>query len=241
MPLCPVRVADQLGVRARRDVQQPKRPREPPCCDPLPIATERPAASGCADSARCCLSCIDVFRRSHVALEPLTAAAPRSQCTGATAGRLCAGTFMLRVPDYGSSCWTTHGPSVSLQFRRIAVSGILGTDMARHPLVVDTLQSLSSGAGLSEPQCRSGARVASRSPDVLAPSPEELSALVLHAADLSAPLCPDFSIAYEWSERCYAEFNSQVRFSATEVGSEGRAAVSCPPPPPPPTSPAGRC
>lgn len=117
-----------------------------------------------------------------------------------------------------ASCRTPDGPSAPLQFRRIAVAGILGTDMARHPLVVDTLRSLSSGAGFSEPQCRAAARVTSCSPDVLAPSPEELSALLLHAADLSAPLCPDFAVAYEWSERCYAEFHSQVRFCAKGVG-----------------------
>jgi len=112
----------------------------------------------------------------------------------------------LRTPD---------GQSTPLQFRRIAVAGILGTDMARHPQVVDTLRSLSSGAGFSESTCRTAARAASCSPDVLAPSPEELSALLLHAADLSAPLCPDFAVAYEWSERCYAEFSSQVIFCAT--------------------------
>ena len=47
-------------------------------------------------------------------------------------------------------------------------------------------------------------------PSSLLPA-EDLAPVILHASDLSAPLCPDFALAYEWSERCNAEFHAQVR------------------------------
>lgn len=72
------------------------------------------------------------------------------------------------------------------RLRQIAVEAILGTDMARHAELVDATRT--RGAAL--------------------PSPELITVL-LHVADISAPLHPDFVISYEWSERCNAEFATQ--------------------------------
>jgi hypothetical protein len=39
--------------------------------------------------------------------------------------------------------------------------------------------------------------------------PLELITVLLHVADVSAPLHPNFLVTYEWSERCNAEFAAQ--------------------------------
>lgn len=83
-----------------------------------------------------------------------------------------------------------------LQLRRVAIASILATDMARHPGTMDALLALGAPAPLQ------------------ALPAEDLAAIYLHAADLSAPLCPDFAVAYEWSERCNAEFQRQAAAEA---------------------------
>ena len=77
------------------------------------------------------------------------------------------------------------------QFRRVAVSLILGTDMALHAGLVETMQSRGSSF-----------------------SSVELLTVLVHASDISAPLHPEFDVAYEWSERCNAEFHAQAECEA---------------------------
>lgn len=90
----------------------------------------------------------------------------------------------------------------------MAIVGILWTDAQRHPETVNALQSF--GAALSR---RGGCH--DDAPPLSPPSlsATDVAAWVIHAADLSAQLCPDFSVAYDWSERCYAEFTAQVRWA----------------------------
>jgi dual 3',5'-cyclic-AMP and -GMP phosphodiesterase 11 len=77
------------------------------------------------------------------------------------------------------------------QFRRVAIASILATDMAQHAGHVERLRGLS-------PE------------DVPRLPPEEVASLLMHAGDLSGQLCTDFASAFEWMERCNAEFHMQA-------------------------------
>lgn len=136
-----------------------------------------------------------LFRTLHSKQHPAlaqrmaAAASPPSSTAASAVGGAGSHSLIPHVPAHSNILGLDLADFKRL--RQVAVDAILGTDMARHAELVDATRT--RGATLA---------------------PNELITVLLHAADISAPLHPDFSVAYEWSERCNAEFAAQAAAEA---------------------------
>ena len=91
-------------------------------------------------------------------------------------------------------------PSELIQFRSLAISGILATDMKHHQQITEKTKR----AGNERAQ--SGGDLSSSGIDS-----EFLVGLFIHCSDLSNPALPHFSVASKWALMCCEEFTNIVK------------------------------
>lgn len=98
-------------------------------------------------------------------------------------------------------------------FRKMSIAGILATDMSHHNSLTEKARKYIPGTVVDSPDSDAPSSI----PDPVLEMPAQLAIeLLVHSADLSNPVLPDFYSSCRWTDLVCSEFREQVQREKAE-------------------------